>query len=75
MPALWQGFREPCCPEGKVFLPWGCFSAVMPEKSCLLSVPASNSLSIVTFTSNPTEVRAVQGNKTCSVSRAGHLVP
>lgn len=57
-------------PRGEVFLPWGCFSAVsgVLEKSCLVSAPASNSLSIVTLTNNPAEVRAEQGNKTHSVS-------
>lgn len=71
VPCLRKGFREPCWPPGgEVFLPWRCFSAVsgILEKSCLVSVPASNSLSIVTLTNNPTEVRAVQGNKTRSVS-------
>lgn len=64
-----RGSGSPAGPKGEVFLPWGCFSAAsgILEKSCL--VPASNSLSIVTLTNNPTEVRAVQGNKTCSVSK------
>lgn len=68
-----RGSGSPAGPKGGVFLPWKCFSAVIPEKSCLLSVPASNSLSIVTLTNNPSEVRAVQGNKTCSVSRCTDL--
>lgn len=69
--ACGRGSGSPAGPKGEVFLPWGCFSAVsgILEKSCLVSVPASNSLSIVTLTNNPTEVRAGQGNKTCSVSK------
>lgn len=58
--------------QGALLAPGMKFScpgdASLLSKSCLVSVTASNSLSIVTLTNNPTEVRAAHGNKTCSVS-------